>query len=446
LAPSAFDAWWNLYDEIAKHLRVQVTIDAKTSLLGLGEADELLADQDRDLRKQVWQATNEAWKVHDLSVAQGLNSLAGIRLKENELRSSKRPKHFLDDAFHDAGVKAETIEAMIAVARDNLPTAHKAMALIAEGMGATHYEPWDKFAPCPTSLSRQEKNSDKMTFPEAIDLVRKAFSSFHPDMGAFVDTCLADRMIEARTLPGKTPGAYSHSFLRSGKAPVFMSYSGSLDQIFTLAHELGHSLHTYSMNDLPVIQRDYPMTVAETASNVGEMLLSGYLQQQDTSKTDIVTSWADMQNGIGYLVNIPLRYEFEKALYERRQDEFLTPNDLREEMLRAHELWYGDGMETKDPMFWASKQHFHFSDISFYNFPYAFGYLFASGVYSKILEQGSDFYPAYINLLRDTGRMSAEDLAAKHLGVDLTQKDFWQTSYDIFAQKVADFERALKGN
>ena len=102
--------------------------------------------------------------------------------------------------------------------------------------------------------------------------------------------------------------------------------------------------------------------------------------------------------------------------------------------------WYADSISEPDPMFWASKLHFYISGLSFYNFPYLFGYLFSMGVYLRREAMGDEFYPRYVELLRDTGRMTAEQLAATHLDVRLEDADFWRATIDALEPKVARFE------
>jgi oligoendopeptidase F len=150
-------------------------------------------------------------------------------------------------------------------------------------------------------------------------------------------------------------------------------------------------------------------------------------------------AWAQAREVESLLLNIPARFQFEKALYERRQATTLNPGDLKRLMVESWQAWYGEALSEMDPMFWASKLHFSIASLSFYNFPYIFGYLFANGVYAQRRRLGVGFYDAYLALLRDTGRMTAEEVAAKHLGADLTKPDFWRQSLAISRRAVEQF-------
>ena len=223
-----------------------------------------------------------------------------------------------------------------------------------------------------------------------------------------------------------------------------MTYSGGSSNVITLAHELGHAYHSWVMRDLPDSQKDYGMSLAETASTFGETLVRDALLRQSKSlqaRLDMV--WAEMRAMTSFMLNIPARFTFEKNLCEGRKTRPFRPAELKTMMSDAWSTWYGDALSEPDPMFWASKLHFHMSYISFYNFPYLFGYLFSLGVYARRETLGENFFERYVALLRDTGRMTAEEIAQRHLGVDLTEADFWAETIDSLSDRVSLFESIL---
>ena len=223
-----------------------------------------------------------------------------------------------------------------------------------------------------------------------------------------------------------------------------MTYSGSTRDVITLAHELGHALHFWVMRDLPESQRRYGMSLAETASTLGETAVRNALLDKsagDTEKLNIM--WEELSAFTTFLLNIPPRFEFEKRLYELRAEKPLRTDELRQIMCDSWVEWYGDSISEPDPMFWASKLHFYISGLSFYNFPYLFGYLFSLGVYRKRHELGHEFYPKYCDLLRDTGRMTAEDLADQHLGADIRDETFWDEVINSMGPRIDAYENLL---
>jgi len=215
--------------------------------------------------------------------------------------------------------------------------------------------------------------------------------------------------------------------------------------VITLAHELGHAYHSWVMRDLPESQLSYGMSLAETASTFGETLVrDAMLNQADSLQTRMDVIWEDMTALIAFVLNIPTRYEFERKFYEARAERPLQPAELKSMMSEAWQHWYGDALSEPDPMFWASKLHFYISGLSFYNFPYLFGYLFSLGVYASREKFGDEFFPRYQALLRDTGRMTAEALAKKHLDADLTKPAFWCETLEALEPRVDGFEAILK--
>lgn len=182
------------------------------------------------------------------------------------------------------------------------------------------------------------------------------------------------------------------------------------------------------------------MNVAETASTLAELIVAdATLKEATTSEEKINLLDTKMQNAIAMFMNIHARFIFETNFYDARQKGLLSEDDITDLMLNAQKESYKDSLATYHPHFWASKLHFFIDDIPFYNFPYTFGYLFSMGIYAYANKQGKAFEDEYIALLQDTASMSSEELAKKHLGVDLTQPDFWQAAIDQVIKDVDEF-------
>lgn len=222
-----------------------------------------------------------------------------------------------------------------------------------------------------------------------------------------------------------------------------MTWNGAISNVITLAHELGHAWHNWVMKDMELFETYYPSTLAETASIFAETLVRDALfEQAETDAERMQIAWQEAERAAAFLNNIPARFEFEKRLAEGRKEGYLSASELTSMMESSWKQWYGDSISGYDSMFWASKLHFSISGLSFYNYPYLFGYLFSLGVYAQKDKMGSDFKQAYRELLRDTGRMTAEELIRKHLDQDITQQDFWLSSLKIVEGLVERFERS----
>ncbi len=442
LEVNGITAWGNLYTNIAGTAKTSVVIAGEEKEAGLAILSGLLQSPEADVRHAAYSGTKTIWNAHEEGAAASLNALAGWRLDVYKRRSHTRSVDFLDLPLFSNRITAKTLETLIEVTRESRSIGHAALKLMAKSRGALHLHPADLAAPPPEKFLGGE--SEPIAFDRAIDVITKAFDSVDPAMGDFVRTMVKNRWIEAREMSSKRPGAYCTGFAKSRTPRVFMTYMNGMRDAKVLAHELGHALHEWVMRDLPRAQTNYPMTVAETASNFAEMVVGDYIARESTSPRDIVAgAWQSVQDGIVYTVNIPARFEFEREFYRRRAAKTFMPDEFRALMSDTLRSWYGETLTEVDEMFWASKMHFHIAGLSFYNFPYLFGYLFSLGVYAQRVALAGDFYPSYVRLLRDTGRLSIEELAQKHLGVDIESPDFWRQSFSIFRRQVDSLERII---
>ena len=258
-------------------------------------------------------------------------------------------------------------------------------------------------------------------------------------MAKLAQKAFENRWIEAENRPGKEPGGYMQDLPETGEARIFLTFTGSTNDASTIAHELGHAFHSSVMNDLPYFRQDYAMNVAETASTFGELIVSdANVKEAKTDEEKISLLNAKMDNPVAMFLNIRARFLFETRFYEKRQKGILTANEINDLMLQAQKDAYGESLSTYSPHFWASKMHFYIDDIPFYNFPYTFGYLFSLGIYAKA-QTTDNFEDQYISLLRDTANMTTEELAKKHLDVDLTKSDFWEAGVKLIEKDVEEF-------
>lgn len=434
-------AWGNLYDNLTGSLKVKLEYaDGKSEVLGFSQAASILYGSEFERQEAAWRGVQDAMQTHQESFAAILNALAGWRLTENKKRSTKREVHFLEPSLHGSRIQAETLNAMMTVAKDSRAIGRKAGLLMAQVHGLDEMKPWNHLAAMP-ALSGEAKVYD---FDEAIDVICEAFETVNPEMSEFVRLMVQNGWIDAAPNANKRLGAYCTKLPATRTPLVFMTWSGSRSDLMTLAHELGHAFHNWVIRDVPLCQTYYPMTLAETASIFAENIVRDHLISKAESVDEkLEMLWEELSSALALMINIPVRYEFEKSFYERRQDGELTADEFCELMSETWKEWYGDVMSEPDPYFWASKLHFSIDSVSFYNYPYLFGFLFSKGIYAQRETKGEAFYTDYINLLRDTGCMMAEDVVEKHLSMDLTQPTFWQQSVELVREKVDEFERLL---
>ena len=219
---------------------------------------------------------------------------------------------------------------------------------------------------------------------------------------------------------------------------------GSGSDVSTLAHELGHGYHSWVMRDMPTAKTHFPSTLAETASVFAETVLhDALIENSNNAEEKLTYAWAELEGATAFLINIPMRLDFERNFYEARKKGKVSADQLSEIMDASWTRWYGSTISQNDRLFWAHKLHFSMSGTSFYNFPYTFGYLFSLSIYARREQLGDKFMETYVNILRDTGNMTAEDLIQKHLGEDITKPAFWQKAIDVVIAKVESFEKLV---
>ncbi|MCE7534786.1 M3 family oligoendopeptidase [Aliivibrio fischeri] len=435
------NAWGKLYDNITGSMKVTLALaDGTEEVMGLSQAASILYGSDTLRREPAWRAIQQGMKQNQESFSAILNALAGWRLTEYQKRSKEKSVHFLEPSLHGSRIEQATLDSMMSVAKKNREVGQKAGRLMAKMFGAEQLTPWDQLASMPPLVGEASNYS----FDEAIDIIKDAFSGVSQEMADFVDVMVKNGWIDAAPQETKRLGAYCTKFADSRTPLVFMTWGDSMSDVLTLAHELGHAFHNWVMRDMPLCTTRYPMTLAETASIFAENVVRDALLAKAKTKEDkIEMLWEELSSALALTINIPVRYEFEKAFYEQRSSKELGAEGLSELMRVTWEEWYGNSMSEADSLFWASKLHFSIPEVSFYNYPYLFGYLFSIGVYAQREAKGADFYGDYINLLRDTGTMRAEEVVQKHLQMDLTQETFWQQSLDRVSNQIDEFERLI---
>ena len=434
MAVTGLHGWGNLYKNLSGTLQCTVGNEQ----LGLAAAANQLSNPQRTIREQAWRGINKAWTENEQSVAAILNNINGWRIEESGQRSHTRELHYLDKSCHSSRISRATLNAMMEATHSSRQISQRALRAMAKLHGVEQLGPWDLMAPAPV------KSSGSIDFSDAIDLIAQAFSEFSKPMGEFAIEMAERGWIDSEQTENRSTGAYCGSFAEPRQARIFITYDGTMTNVITLAHELGHAWHNRVMEDIPEAKTNYPMTLAETASIFAETLVRESLlkaAKDDRQRLEIM--WSEAETAAALMLNIPARFEFEQRLVETRQENFVTADAMKDMMRESWQLWYEDSLAEYDDMFWASKLHFSISGFGFYNYPYLFGYLFSLGIYAQKEQAGGDFEEKYLDLLRDTGSMTAETLVQKHLGQDISTPQFWLDSIGIVERSLQQFEQLV---
>jgi len=397
-------------------------VNAEATLSGLDEWEAV--------RQQVFAKYEEAWAEAGELLSSCLNHLAGYRLT---LYRHRKWDDVLQEPLEINRMSAETLGVMWDTISKSKDKVVQFLNRKAELLGLNKLAWYDLDAPIGSSQA-------KLSYDEGAEFIVEQFRKFDPQLAEFAAKALENRWVEAEDRPGKRAGGFCTSFPESNQSRIFMTYSGTLGNVSTLAHELGHAYHQAVMQGVPQLNQRYAMNVAETASTFAEMLVADAAIKNAASPEEQLVLLEDkIQRVVAFFMNIHARFLFETRFYERRKEGLVSVDELNELMVTAQREAYADSLEQYHPYFWASKLHFYITGTPFYNFPYTFGYLFSSGIYARAQAEGPNFVEKYRNLLRDTGRMRVEELAKTHLGVDLTQPDFWQDAVNLALADIDQF-------
>jgi len=432
LAVNGYHAWNRLYDKMAGDLRVEFDDKGEAKTLSLGQLATKMGDSNRDVRAQAFRKMSEAWESRAELAAMALNAQAGFRLSLYGRRGWESP---LFEPLQQAKLSQGSLDAMWSVIARETSKLEPYIEAKKKLLGIDKYRWYDEFAPC--------GHADKLyPFEEAADFVVKNLRDFSPEMADFSRMAVDKRWIEAEDRSGKAGGGYCTGTGKFRQSRIFMTYAGSYENLLTLAHELGHAYHHHVLRDTPFLATQYPMTLAETASIFNETLVNdAAMETCDDPNEKLMLVDQKLQQAYVFFCDIHCRYLFDRSFYEERKNGTVPRARLDELMIEAQKKAYGELLDPSGyhPLFWASKLHFFITDSPFYNYPYTFGFLFAGGVYDRAKKEGSAFAPKYKALLADTGKMTSEEVAGKHLGVDLTKEDFWNDAVARAIVDVGDF-------
>ncbi|MBQ3644268.1 MAG: M3 family oligoendopeptidase [Candidatus Riflebacteria bacterium] len=440
LSVDGFHSWGRLYNTISGKLNFDMHYpDGKVVNTPIAQCRSLMGNADRKIRKAAFDCGNKAWDSVADSCAACINGLAGNRLI---LANKRGYKNFLDVALEQARISRKTLNAIFEALDECRPFILKIAKAKAKAVGLNKLAFYDWEAPIDLP------NADNFTWEEGVKVLDNAFGIAYPRLQEFLRFELKNKWVDSEPKAGKRPGAWCETSFRIGESRVFMSFTGSLNDISTLAHETGHAFHSEMMKDMVPYSQKYPMTLAETASTFAEKILAdGILKDpkaSDVLKLSVLTN--SINDVISYMLDIPIRFKFEKAFHEERQNGEVSVARLKEIMSQTMRDTFGEMMEKggENPYYWASKLHFYATDVTFYNFPYTFGYLLSCGLMSMFREEGAKFLPKYEAFLKFTGDEMAHKVAKKTLKVDLENKDFWVKAIMGHESDLNQFEKLIK--
>ena len=427
----------NAWSDLQGYLTSSVKVDYKGETTTLSAIRNMAYDADPEVRKSAYEAEIAAYdKIKD-AICFSLNSIKMQDLTECKLRGHASP---LDKVLFNSKMQRATLDALLEAMKEYMPSFHSYLRAKAEALGHKNGLPWyDLFAP-------MGKSDKKYTVEEAKAYLMNIFEKENPRLAEIVDRAFEENWIDFFPREGKVGGAFCAGLDSEKEFRVLTNYDGSMSDIVTLAHELGHGYHNFMIFDNRPLNMSYSMPVAETASTFNENIVVNYAIKNATNDDEKLALLEGQLSDVTQIIcDIYSRFLFESKVVNNRSENFMFADELCNIMLEAQKEAYGDGLDhdVLHPYMWVCKGHYYSAGLGFYNFPYAFGGLFARGLYAKFQQEGPAFLEKYNYMLKETPVRSVEDVA-KICDIDLTSKDFWLMSLHSYDESIATYKELVK--
>jgi len=440
LGVDGFRSWGRLYDTVSGKLQFEMTYpDGRKEMKPISQWRALMADADREIGRAAYEGGNRAWQSIEDVCAAALNAIAGTRLTLNRYRGID---DYLYPALFQSSIQRASLDAMYQAIHDHLELPRAIFRAKARYLGRDSIWWFEREAPLPLQDLRP------VTWREGTELAAQAFSHAYPALADYYRDFLAARWIESEVRANKLPGAFCTGSPVNREQRVYMTFNGTLSDVRTMAHEVGHAWHSHLLREMRPFVQEYPMTLAETASIFAEHILADgvYADEGISDAQKLLMLDGELCGAAVLLLDITVRFEFEQAFHEQRMRGEVPVSRLKELMVEIQRRIFGDCLlaESADPMFWASKLHFYITGVTFYNFPYTFGFLIARALYHLFQQEGAAFLPRYEELLRLSGSDYVENVVARTIGADTTDPGFWAQAIRSLEKPLALYEKLLQ--
>lgn len=431
LSINGFIGWEDYYEQMMGNLRIPVEKDGKIEEMSIGQAmSYIMFSSDRSIRQHSARALVEVCQNQSEEFATVLNRINGFRL---DVYKQRGWDNVLKEAMEENRIKEQTVQTMVSAIKENRGIVQSFFERKAQLMNLEKLSWYDTDTPSFTS-------ENKISYSEAADIIITQFHKFSEKLGKFAEKAFHEGWIEAEDRKGKMHGGFCANMRLSKESRIFLTFTGSYQDVVTIAHELGHAYHNYILQDQPAFAQQISTSVAETASTFAEnLVLDAAIEHASSQKDKLTLLEMKILNGLKYQVTVPAMFEFEQQLYHKRKQGPLTATEISNLMKNMMEEIYGDVIDENNSYLWMTIPHFFHTDLAFYNIPYTIGYLFSNGIYALSKEQGNQFPKQYDELLRNTGRMTVEQLAGRYLSKDIGEKEFWKASLQPTIEAIREY-------
>jgi oligoendopeptidase F len=423
---SGVRSWQRYFTELLGSLSFPLEKDGEPQQLTLDAVLTLMRRPDRTLRQRAFEALYGVLGTQSQSLAYIYNTLLLDQGTMNRLRNYDNPMM----ARHLSNrIEPEAVETMMGVVEQNYDVAHRYFSLKARLLGLPQLEIYDQYAPI-------GGEPPHVTYAEGRGIVLEALGSFDSRFRDIADQFFEQSWIDAELRPAKRGGAFCSGHPLSGHPFILCNYTDMMNDVMTLAHELGHGIHFWLSRKQTLFNYDAPLPLAETASVFSEMLVFEHLlnrEQDPQARLALVCSKIEDIFATVFRQNVLTR--FEQAAYQGRAQGRMTPEQLNEHWHAANAPYYGEAVAQTAGYERGWSYIPHFIHTPFYCYSYVFGELLVLALYGMYREQGSAFVPRYMALLEAGGSRAPAELLAE-LGVDTHDPAFWQRGLDELRRLV----------
>ncbi|MGY2894528.1 M3 family oligoendopeptidase [Deinococcus sp. UYEF24] len=424
LSSSSNEAWNKLHGNVCSLL----TAEVNGAMLPVTAIRNLASDDSAAVRAEAYAAELKLWQQAEVPLAAALN---GVKGRVNVLNARRGYTDAIEPTLMGNSIDRATLEAMQRAVVASFPDFRRYFAAKAKLLGHQDGKlPWsDLFAPVGEA-------GREWSYPEAKEFVENSFRSYSDKLADFAAHAFQEDWLDVPARAGKRGGAFCMGW-KNGESRILLNHAKSLDSTSTLAHELGHGYHNLCLKDRTPLQKQTPMTLAETASIFCETIVQQEALSTATGAERLYVLETQLMGQAQVVVDIHSRFLFESAVFGGREKRDLSPSELNSLMEQAQRDTYGDALSSLHPYMWAVKPHYYGS--SFYNYPYTFGLLFGLGLYAQYRQDPDGFRAQYDELLSRTGMGDAATLAAG-FGIDTRSEAFWSDSLDVIRESIAEYE------
>lgn len=419
-----------LYETITNRYTFKLTIDGEEREMTRGELMVLVRQADPELRARAYQELYRVYGNDAPILGQIYQTLVRDWRNENvELRHFSSPisaRNLVND------IPDEVVNTLLDVCERNSSVFQRYFQLKARWIGMDRLRRYDIYAP----VAKADK---QYGFDTAAKMVLDAFNEFDPEIASLAQRVFDQNHLDSEVRKGKRSGAFCSSLDPKLTPWVLLNYQGRADDVATMAHELGHAIHSMLASDHSLFTFHSSLPLAETASTFGEMILVDKLLKEETDESvrrDMLFRQVDDS-----YATIGRQAFF--ALYERRAHEMVNENASVDELSNAYmenlRTQFGDAVEVSDEFRWEWISIPHIYSVPFYVYAYSFGQLLVLSLYQQYKKEGEAFKPRFRQILA-TGGSDAPARVLSRAGIDIYSTDFWQGGFNVIDELVRQLE------